>query len=42
MTSAWVLIPRRIISSSYKSFSLSVRKTISASNSKNVSSFVRR
>ena len=35
------LIPRRIISSSYKSFSLSVRKTISASNSRNVSSCVR-
>ena len=37
-----VLIPRRIISSSYKSFSLSVGNSISASNWKVVSSCVRR
>ena len=42
MTGAWVLIPRGIISPSYKSLSLSVRKTITASNLRNVSSCVRR
>ena len=37
MTCVWVLIPKRTMSFSSVNFSLFVKKTISESNSKNVS-----